>query len=590
MGRLPEAARCLCLTIATTIDILQKPGDPSVTRLFFLFVAVAAVYAVALAGPFVFDDVDGIELNQGLSLNPFAAAGASPPDSTPFGRPVLAGSLAWNKALLGDGPAGFRLINILFHLVAVGLVFGLALRLLAARGGVAWCRDGDFALCLAAVWALHPYGTAAVTYIVQRAELLMAVWYLCVLYGTSRIASEGTRCPFFWKVATPLACILGVLTKESLVTAPVAALLMDRCFYARSFRDALTKRGWLYGALFASWGVLFLAMAAWPRRNSVGADLGVSSAGYFLMQIEVVWMYFAKVFVPWTLSIDYWWGKVDGLAQVLPEGLFILGWVSGAIAFLKRDPRISFLMVMPLLILAPTSSFVPIVTSVAADHRFYLPLVFVLALCLLVLGRLLQTVDRQRLFVPVCGVLAGVLALFTLGRNLEYRSAIKLWSGAVAQNPRNPRALNNLGTSQLKDERTVKAEESFRRALAVKPDYVEALFNLGTLLGRRGELDEAATLLSRAIEVQGPFADGLANLGNVRLAQFDVEEAESLYRQALALNPSQIPALTNLSIILIRQGKATEALELIQSRLREQPDSRDIQRLLKDVKSSSGMR
>jgi hypothetical protein len=70
-----------------------------------------------------------------------------------------------NYSLFGnaDRPLGYHVVNALLHTMNVWLVFGLALRI----GRRMWP-----ATLLAAVWAVHPLSTEAVTNIVGRADLL----------------------------------------------------------------------------------------------------------------------------------------------------------------------------------------------------------------------------------------------------------------------------------------------------------------------------------------------------------------------------------------------------------------------------------
>jgi hypothetical protein len=94
------------------------------------------------------------------------------------------------------------------------------------------------AFSAALLWALHPLQTESVTYIVQRAESLMGLFYLLTLYCFIRgAAEEGSR----WYIPCVGACLLGMATKEVMVSAPLVVLLYDRTFVAGSFREASTR-------------------------------------------------------------------------------------------------------------------------------------------------------------------------------------------------------------------------------------------------------------------------------------------------------------------------------------------------------------
>jgi len=116
-------------------------------------------------------------------------------------------------------------------------------------------RYGEAALPLAAfaalLWTLHPLQTESVTYISQRAESLMGLFYLLTLYGFIRsVTAESRNC---WLILSVTACLCGMATKQNMVTVPVLVLLSDRAFVSGSFRAALASRRWYYVSLAATW-------------------------------------------------------------------------------------------------------------------------------------------------------------------------------------------------------------------------------------------------------------------------------------------------------------------------------------------------
>jgi len=173
-----------------------------------LAVAVALAYSNACTVPFLLDDATSIESN--ASLHSWRTVLFPPSDrsETVGGRPLLNVSLALNYAISGTSVWSYHLVNVLIHVCAALALFGLVRRTLVKCGmnehGAFWC-----ALAAAGIWALHPLLTEAVTYIVQRAESLMAMWYLLTLYCFARAAdAEG-------KVAQAILPVQGGATANS---------------------------------------------------------------------------------------------------------------------------------------------------------------------------------------------------------------------------------------------------------------------------------------------------------------------------------------------------------------------------------------
>src|SRR5688572_27906582 len=84
-----------------------------------------------------------------------------------------------------------------------------------------------------AMWALHPVQTAAITYLSQRAESLMGLFYLLTLYAFIR-AHHSIR-PKRWQFVSVICCWAAIGTKEVALTAPILVLLFDRAFLTKSF-------------------------------------------------------------------------------------------------------------------------------------------------------------------------------------------------------------------------------------------------------------------------------------------------------------------------------------------------------------------
>jgi len=210
------------------------PGWVVIALAGLLAIAAAGVYGNSLSNPLVFDDIPQIKENQNIrQLWPVSAVVEG------TRRPVAIYSLAINYHLGGLNPRGYHLVNIGLHILAGLALFGLLRRTLS--GPKLRPRYGSSAAFLAfamvLIWLVHPLATQAVDSIIQRMEVLMALFYLLTLYTLARAAEGPER--GLWSVLCVAACLLGMLSKEVMVTAPLTALLYDRCFLAGSWREAL---------------------------------------------------------------------------------------------------------------------------------------------------------------------------------------------------------------------------------------------------------------------------------------------------------------------------------------------------------------
>ncbi len=271
---------------------------------------------------------------------------------------------------------------------------------------------------------------------------------------------------------------------------PVVVLLYDRAFLAGSFKRALRRRWVLYVALAATWAPLaWLVASAHGRAGSAGWGNNLTTWEYARTQPGIILHYLALAFWPQGQCLDYDWAPARMVSKILPGVLAIAVLLGATIwAFWKR-PRWGFVGAAFFVILAPTSSIIPI-RDLAFEHRMYLPLAAVIALVVLAGHGLWQkatarfaastprTLWRPAAIIVVGGLLAA-LVWRTSTRNEDYRTGLTIWQATVDRVPGNPRAHNNLGKCLDDAGETTLAYAHYLRALELQDDYADAHNNLG---------------------------------------------------------------------------------------------------------------
>ena len=591
--------------------------------------AVFAMYANSLRGPFVFDDESAVVRNESVRrlwsldiFNPAAGRG-----ETVGGRPLLNASLAVNYAISGTGPWSYHAVNVLIHALAALALFGLVRRTVEkmnAREGrtrspsaprITKGKHGGlgetalpssqstvFALAVALVWAAHPLGTGAVSYVAQRAESLCGLFYLAALYCFARGAAleRGAPAPLFsnsktaedcrapkrkrllkpsalWLAASVVACFAAVATKEVAVTLPLMVFLYDRTFVAGSFRGAWRARRGCYLALASSWILLAALMLGQGGRGlSAGYASGMSWREYALTQCWAVIHYLRLAFWPAGQVFDYGSVLVRGFADVWPQAAALVLLLGATVWALAPRPVIGFLGAWFFVILAPTSSVAPVVTQTVAEHRMYLPLIAVAAL---VFGALRKYAPR--LLPAVAVVVVVLLGAATIARNHVYRSAEFVWRDVTEKNPSSARAWANLGVALQQDGRDAEAANCYERAVTLNPNHAFAHANWGMILTRQGKMAEAIPHLRIAAALEPDMPDlrfnlvlALAAEGKTQAMAGRLAEAEDLLREAVRAQPDNAEAHGNLGNVLLMQERAAEAFREYEEVLRLKPDDR----------------
>jgi len=529
-----------------------------------LVLAAILAYCRTFSVPLIFDDLPSISDN--ATIRHVSSALSPPADSTVGGRPVLNLSFAVNYAISGDNVWSYHSLNLAFHVLAGLTLFGILRRALGTRGEPAASR---IAFSASLLWVIHPLLTESVTYTVQRAESLMGLFYLLTLCFYIRGAEEGGPRKGLWLVLSIVACLLGMGTKETMVSAPLVVFLYDRTFLASSFRRAWTLRKWPLMGLAVTWIPLsVLVISNHDRYGTAGYASGVSAWSYAVTQFPAIVHYLWLCIWPHTLIFDYGSGLEAVTPRVVPYVLIVAGLAAATLWGIVRRPALGFLGAVFFAVLAPSSSLVPVVTETLAEQRMYLASIPVVVLAVLGIYRWLH-----RAALPLCLALAAALLMATWCRNETYRSEEGLWRDTVTKLPENERAHYNLGCVLEKiPGRTDDAIAQFAEAVRLRPGYFKAQDNLGDALLSAGRAPEAVPHFEEALRVKPDLAEAQNSLGNALGALGRTQDAIAHYEEALRLRPDYVEAHNDLGVALEKvSGRANDAVAQFEEAIRLNP-------------------
>ena len=531
----------------------------TVIAAFALVLVALAAWSNSFSGPFVFDDRPAILANP--TLHSITAAFAPPRDGgTVAGRPLVNVSLAINRALSGSDVWSYHAGNLLLHCLAGLTLFGLLRRTLQTSS---FPQPTTVAFCAALLWIIHPLQTAAVTYVVQRAESLMALFFLLTLYTFARattprnLPDTSTFPASGWLILSGIACLAGMACKEVMVVAPLVVLLYDRSFVAGSFASALRTRASYYVALASTWLLLaWLGVHNASRAGTAGFEGAIAWSDYALTQCVAVISYLKLALWPASLIFDYGTAVEQQFSAVWTHAFLVAALVIATVVALRRRPALGFLGAAFFLILAPSSSVVPIHTQTIAEHRMYLPLA---ALIIAAAIGLHAWLGRQ--FIVGAIVLALALGAVTFDRNRDYRDALTLWEDTAAKRPANARAHNNLGIELARVQRSAEAAAHFELALQASPNDAELHNNLGNVLAQLGRDADALPHFEQSVRLKPTSAAAQLNLANAYLRAGRAENAVTHFEAAEQLTPLDADAHTSLGVALLQVGRLPSALD-----------------------------
>jgi protein O-mannosyl-transferase len=486
-----------------------------------LLVALQWAYGPALHGPFVFDDA---ALPYYLPNFPNALS------AWIHGvRPLLMFTY-WINYQLSKDPFSFHVFNVILHALNSILIFVIVRKL-------ARTSDDLLPAFAAAVFLLHPIQTEAVSYIASRSEDLSVMFFLSALavflHGYDRPAGLS-----YGRALAVLALFAAaVATKEHTLVLPALLLLTDY-YWNPGFSLSGVRRNWRLYVPLAVGGGVGLAWVAKVLAHAPSAGFGIQGLTwyqYFFTECRAFFVYLRLLVFPAGQNLDYDFpishnllehGAIFGLA-----GLLLLA--GAAIYFRRRYPLASYGFLAYLLLMAPTSSFVPIKDPVA-ERRMYLPMIGILLVLVAGLQRI--RLDRRKLAAALAGVLV-VLSILTYQRNQVWSSDITLWQDTVRKSPAKYRARFQLAHTYYNHQRYQDAVAQYAEAAKLqKPNY-DLLVDWALACDDAGQPEEAIRKLRQAAALE-PSAHVYSQIGMVYARSARWAEAQQALAEAARLNPN----------------------------------------------------
>lgn len=458
---------------------------------FLLLIAVltitAAIYSIGLNGPFVFDDADNLRpLNRWLSGELSWRRVVFDNSSGRLGRPISMASFVLNVWLFGPEIWGFKLGNLIIHVInglLVYLFFSKLLQLGAlnrkAPAGVQWLP-----LLGTALWLLHPLFVSTVLYVVQRMAMLSAMFMLLTMlsYLHGRIALESGRWRRAWPlllIAVPACTVLATLSKENGVLAlPLCALLEWFVFAppAGKARPWASRLVLLFGLFLPAVAAITLTLAESPQIVGEYANRPFTLEQRLMTQGRVLWSYVGSLLLPFGPRLGLYHDDFLLSRSMFDPATTIMAWAAWLVVIglsyrMRRSiPGLALGVGIFLVGHALESSVFPLLMYF--EHRNYLPAVGAIW-AFLGLGSALATKLKPHLHQgPRLAAYASIglvctLAVATTARAYVWQSRQALLAQGLAHHP---------------DSKWLRIDLAQDAMLRVPPDHTEARRHIDALL------------------------------------------------------------------------------------------------------------
>jgi tetratricopeptide (TPR) repeat protein len=543
----------------------------------------AAIFAPAIGFDFVYDDrgqvVDTTQLETWRNIPSFFTGHVwswlMPASLSNYYRPGFKLWLFANYTLFARDAPGWHLATLAAHLVAIFMVYRLALLVTGAPGVSAFA---------AALFGVDPVHLGNVAPISGVADVLVTIFWIAAILCYRRAREPGAGSRFLWSAAAVALYAASVFTKEVGIVLPAILTVFEWIFGNRESAspDAPRRaRGML--PLFLPFAAVAAAYLATRVRviHAITIVLTPVSLGRMILTWPSMLLFYLKHLV-WPLHLGLFYvlpvaTRTDYRLYAIPAAILAL--IGAALWPAVRASRvIAFGLAWMALTLAPVFYLRGMVPGdFLSDRYLYVPSI---GFCLIVaeLGSMLArgTVVRA----VAAAVAVALMAAATLAQEFAWESNASLFARAVEISPDSAAANRWMGYTLFTRGAAAEAVGYDRRAVELDPLDGNASYELGLTYYSLGMLPEADPYFVRAIRLEPQDARPFLYLGLTRMGSDRLADAQLLIAEALRRRGRDTPRGCHQAMgeVLERMGKSTAALAEYRAEFRENPDNDYVRR------------
>lgn len=510
-----------------------------------LILANVATYALSLRNGFVdFDD------RQYLTQNPvvqrgLTADGVSWAFTTRQGghwHPLTWLSIMADCSLLGaDNAAGHHASAIVHHIINTLLLFGL----LRAMTGATW-RSAAVAL----LFSVHPLRVESVAWVVQRKDLLCAMFWFAATWAYVRYARKPSWARY---LVVMLLFALGLLAKPMIVTLPFALLLLDYWPLERWGNRAAGRRLVIekLPLLAMSLVFCFVTYAAQQSGQALASAGEVPIASRLSNAVVAYGQYLFKTIWPVDLALIYPHPTlIEGAAPL--QTWQIVGAAVLLVAITVYVVRVAHRRYLTVGWFWFVGTLIPVIGLVQqgaqayADRFTYIPQIGLLIMAVWWLGDWAsKDVIRKRVACVLVFVSAAALMCRAADQVTVWRDGVTLFEHNLQVTGDNYIVHAHLGDVLFFRGDYDRAVEHYRQAVTYRPQDAQTTCLLARAHRQAGEFQQALEQYRLALQLVPNWPVALNGIGVTFMMQGRYEQAIAVFDEVLRIDPASLPGKLN---------------------------------------------
>jgi len=478
-------------------------------------------------------------------------------------HPLTVLVLAAEYQLFGLNATGYHVVNLLFHLVNIILVFFAVWHL---------SRKAPVALFASLLFGIHPLHVESVAWASGIKDLLYTLFFLSAyIFYLKYIQTPNKK----YILLALFLFFLSLLSKAMAVALPVLLLLTDY-FKGRKFNyKTLTEK-----IPFFLLAIIFGVVAIIAQKSSGSLDV-TKSAFSFPQRIAFasygLITYLEKLLLPFSLSAYYPYPiKTGNAIPVIYYAYILFAALLAVIVFYSSRYSKKFLFGIGYFIITIflVLQLFPVGSAIMADRYSYLSSIGIFYLAGEGINLLCD--KKQRLLA------GGLLVIFTIFFSVKtyqrcgiWENSLTLWNDVIDQNKNVPVAFLNRGVALGKEKKFDPAIDDFSKAITMNPKYTKAYYNRGIAYLEIGKPHQAIKDFNKTIELNAKYNQVYQKRGMAFTDIGNQDKALENFRKAVEMDPNDAKSYKEMGIIFVELGQYDVAKENFSRSIQLNPEDGD---------------
>jgi len=427
-------------------------------------------------------------------------------------RPIVIISFIIDTAIAGQSSMMYHFTNIILHVITSFLVYIFLLKFNSKK---------HIALFLSIFFSIHPFSTNAVSWIVGRNDILLALFSLSSILCFIKYLENNKK---YWIYLNILFYLLAMFSKETGIIVPVTALLYYMLFNKNYQKKITLLFVILTFGLPLSFYLFVRNVLSHSISNPINFAASINNLGIIPESISKTILFFSLSFVSYKSDLFTIIGIILILALII---IFVLS--------KNLDHKIilygfSFFLIFttPILFI----SIHPIKQGlIYLACRLYLPLIGLLLVISGIINLIINYLP-SRISVLI-GVIFIVYSLtFSFSFNQYYKNGKSYWEKLVQTYPESSHVLSGISHYYYQKKKYDISLKYMENAIKLSPNEKGYYERASEILNRKGDIKMAIDYLKKAINFN---LDNSINLGTIINYYLLINEIDSAKVYSLKL-------------------------------------------------------